>query len=48
MGSKRPGFGDGASQDFSRWFSKGYYHRYIVNYFTKYGDLTDLVIIKDW
>ncbi|MFS7919867.1 hypothetical protein Hanom_Chr03g00217671 [Helianthus anomalus] len=34
-------------EDFNRWFSKGYYHRYIVNYFTKYEDLTDLVIMKD-
>ncbi|MFS7922233.1 putative RNA recognition motif domain, nucleotide-binding alpha-beta plait domain superfamily [Helianthus anomalus] len=49
MGSKRPSFGDGASPGkilIGR-LAKDTTIGTLVNYFTKYGDLTDLVILKD-
>ncbi|KAJ0774511.1 putative nucleotide-binding alpha-beta plait domain superfamily, RNA-binding domain superfamily [Helianthus annuus] len=49
MGSKRPSFGDGASPGkiLIGGLAKDTTIGTLVNYFTKYGDLTDLVILKD-
>uniref|UniRef100_A0A251TRD2 Putative nucleotide-binding alpha-beta plait domain-containing protein n=1 Tax=Helianthus annuus TaxID=4232 RepID=A0A251TRD2_HELAN len=49
MGSKQPGFDDDASPGFILigGLAKDTTIGTLVNYFTKYGDLMDLVIMKD-